>query len=253
MIFKRLILGLAVGSLFGQAPTSDSLVDAAAWFDVGQVERILNTANVDVNAVDTTTWHLTALMAASRKGTNPPLMELLISRGADVRVGLADGLTALMLASCEGNNTVFDRQVTGAQLLLSRGARVNAVTSGKTPLKCALDLKNLKLAEILRKAGGKENASEAERVEVKATDLLSTVLPDYPIPAREKNIEGTVRFAATVGKDGKVKSAQLIDGNPLLQLEAFHAVKRCTFKVPATETVTRVDVSFILPRPRTSK
>ena len=41
-------------------------------------------------------------------------------------------------------------------------------------------------------------------------------MPAYPPMAREQRIQGTVRFTATIGKDGRVKNLEFISGNPVL-------------------------------------
>jgi protein TonB len=63
--------------------------------------------------------------------------------------------------------------------------------------------------------------------------------------------QGTVRFEATVGKDGSVENLKVVSGPPLLVQAAQDAVKQWVYRptlvngVPV-EVVTTVDVNFSL-------
>jgi len=54
--------------------------------------------------------------------------------------------------------------------------------------------------------------------------LMHTVQPTYPPNALQTKTQGTVRFQATIAKDGSVKNLQLLSGDPLLNLAAKQAV-----------------------------
>ena len=53
---------------------------------------------------------------------------------------------------------------------------------------------------------------------------MHTVQPTYPPNALQTKTQGTVRFQATIAKDGSVKNLQLLSGDPLLNLAAKQAV-----------------------------
>jgi protein TonB len=88
---------------------------------------------------------------------------------------------------------------------------------------------------------------------VKAPSLVNRVNPEYPAVAQSAQVEGAVVLEATVGKDGRVDSVRIVNGNPLLNASAIAAVKQWRYEplqlngdpVPFILTVT---VSFRMPR-----
>lgn len=84
-------------------------------------------------------------------------------------------------------------------------------------------------------------------------ELIQKSDPVYPSLARQASIEGTVRFAVTVGINGVVKNVQLVSGHPLLVPAANAAVQKYVYR-PATqggqpvESTIQVDVPFALGR-----
>jgi TonB family protein len=82
-------------------------------------------------------------------------------------------------------------------------------------------------------------------------NLISAAKPIYPPLAKMARQQGTVRFEATVGKDGAVENLKLVSGPPLLVQAARDAVKQWVYRptlvngVPV-EVVTTVDVNFSL-------
>jgi len=90
-------------------------------------------------------------------------------------------------------------------------------------------------------------------VGVVAAQPLTKVDPAYPPLARQAKIQGTVRFRATIGKDGSVVNLELISGHPLLVAAAKAAAKQWTFKPTLVngqpgEVVTSIDVNFSLDK-----
>lgn len=88
---------------------------------------------------------------------------------------------------------------------------------------------------------------------VQAARLLTKVDPKYPQLALQAKVQGTIRFTATIGKDGKVVNLQLISGHPLLVAAAREAAEKWTYQ-PTTingqpvDVVTTIDVNFTLPQ-----
>ena len=84
---------------------------------------------------------------------------------------------------------------------------------------------------------------------VQAERLVNKTQPVYPEAARQARVQGVVRFAATIGRDGRVLSLQLISGHPLLVAAARDAVRKWIYR-PAVvgntpvEVVTQIDVPF---------
>lgn len=82
-------------------------------------------------------------------------------------------------------------------------------------------------------------------------NLIKKVTPTYPPLAMSAHIQGTVRFTATIGKDGTVQNLQLISGNPALVKAATDAVKQWLYRPTVlngdpVEVITQIDVNFTL-------
>jgi TonB family protein len=95
------------------------------------------------------------------------------------------------------------------------------------------------------------NQPEAQRIrvggKVMEANLIRKVEPIYP----EARIEGTVRFTAIIGKDGRVMDLTLISGHPILLNSAMQAVKQWEYKPTLlngqpVEVLTQIDVNFTL-------
>ncbi len=89
--------------------------------------------------------------------------------------------------------------------------------------------------------------------QIQAAEVLSRTNPEYPLAARQAHVQGSVIVEATVGADGKIKSAKAVSGPPLLQSPAVSAVRQWTYR-PAllnggpVESQTRVELKFTLGR-----
>jgi protein TonB len=86
---------------------------------------------------------------------------------------------------------------------------------------------------------------------VQAVNLINKVTPIYPPLARQARIQGTVRFTATIGKDGHILNLEVVDGHPLLVTAAQEAVQQWVYKPTLlngnpVEVVTQIDVNFTL-------
>ena len=82
-------------------------------------------------------------------------------------------------------------------------------------------------------------------------NLIVKVPPVYPALALQARIQGTVRFTATIGKDGKILNLRLVSGHPLLVAAAQDAAKQWIYKPPLLngeliEAVTQLDVNFAM-------
>ncbi len=87
--------------------------------------------------------------------------------------------------------------------------------------------------------------------QVQEQNLIAKVDPVYPPLAMQARIQGTVRFSATIGKDGRVSNLQLISGHPLLIEAAKTALLQWIYRPTLTngnavDVVTTVDVNFTL-------
>ncbi|MGA3203452.1 MAG: energy transducer TonB, partial [Bryobacteraceae bacterium] len=98
-------------------------------------------------------------------------------------------------------------------------------------------------------------ASGVQRIRVggnvQSSNLAKKVTPTYPALAKQARIQGTVRFTALIGADGRITSLQLIEGHPLLVESAQEAVAQWQYKPTllngdAVEVVTQIDVNYTL-------
>jgi protein TonB len=91
--------------------------------------------------------------------------------------------------------------------------------------------------------------------EVEAALLTHQVMPLYPVLAKNARLEGTVRLAAIIAVDGRVRDLHVVSGNPLLVDAALDAVKKWVYRptylngVPA-EVITQINVVFHLQIPK---
>lgn len=81
--------------------------------------------------------------------------------------------------------------------------------------------------------------------------LLRKVAPQYPRPARDGRIQGTVQLDAIIATDGTIRSIKLISGHPFLAKAAIDAVKQWRYAPTLlngepVEVATRIDVNFKL-------
>jgi TonB family protein len=84
----------------------------------------------------------------------------------------------------------------------------------------------------------RKDGSKAERI------LLTRVDPEYPETLREKGIGGTVRLQVVISPQGRVKSASLLGGNPILAEAATKAVMQWVYMPAATPSSIEVTVPF---------
>lgn len=75
-------------------------------------------------------------------------------------------------------------------------------------------------------------------------DVIYRIAPTYPELARRCNLRGDVRLSVVVAPDGKVTSATVSGGNPVLAQAAVQSVRGWKF-APATRTTTeQVELRF---------
>jgi len=98
-----------------------------------------------------------------------------------------------------------------------------------------------------------EPPSPPEQIQVKAEVQESRLLfrdqPEYPREAKKFRIQGTVKLEAVIGKQGQVKSIEVIDGHPLLTPTAVESVKKWRYKPTIlqgkpVEVATQIHVRF---------
>ncbi|HEY1338293.1 MAG TPA: energy transducer TonB, partial [Bryobacteraceae bacterium] len=82
--------------------------------------------------------------------------------------------------------------------------------------------------------------------------LMRQVPPVYPPLAVQARVQGTVRFTATIDKEGRVANLQVVIGHSLLIPAALDAVKQWVYQPTLlngnpVDVITQIDVNFALP------
>jgi len=88
---------------------------------------------------------------------------------------------------------------------------------------------------------------------VQAAKIREMRRPKYPPEAKQAGVQGKVSLNAIIGKDGRVKSLTVMQGDPLLAAAATEAVKDWTYDPTlvggeAVEVLTQIDVNFTLSK-----
>ncbi len=86
---------------------------------------------------------------------------------------------------------------------------------------------------------------------VQQANLIRQPKPLYPPLAKAARVQGTVKFQATISKEGTIQNLQLLSGPPLLVQAAMQAVKQWVYKPTLlngepVEVITTIDVNFTL-------
>jgi TonB family C-terminal domain len=74
--------------------------------------------------------------------------------------------------------------------------------------------------------------------------IVNRVVPSYPELARQMDIKGTVRVVVVVSPAGKVKTAQLIGGHPVLAKAAMDAIDKWKWAPVSQETKELIELNF---------
>jgi protein TonB len=86
---------------------------------------------------------------------------------------------------------------------------------------------------------------------VSAGLLLEAIRPDYPAIAKISRTEGTVVVQAIISKSGRIESAHVLSGPPMLQASALEAVRGARYRPyllndQPTEVETTITITFRL-------
>lgn len=102
-------------------------------------------------------------------------------------------------------------------------------------------------ATVTKRSTGSVRAGGA----VIAANLIKPVRPEYPPEAKNRGVHGTVKFAAIIGKDGKIRDLELLSGPFLLYDSARKAVEQWEYRPTIlngepVDVQTTIDVNFTL-------
>jgi TonB family protein len=81
--------------------------------------------------------------------------------------------------------------------------------------------------------------------------IVTKVHPAYPSDAADLRIQGVVRITVVIGTNGRVESARLLSGHPLLAPAALQAVRKWVFEPTEVEgkpvrVVAPIEIPFNL-------
>jgi len=81
--------------------------------------------------------------------------------------------------------------------------------------------------------------------------IVTKVHPEYPLDAVDLKIHGVVKITVIIGADGRVQSARLLSGHPLLAPAALQAVRKWVFEPTEVDgkparVATEIDIPFDL-------
>jgi TonB family protein len=74
--------------------------------------------------------------------------------------------------------------------------------------------------------------------------VLTKVVPTYPDLARRTNIHGAVKLAVVIAPDGRVKSTEVIGGNPVLIQAAVDAARQWRYEAGPHSTKEVIELKF---------
>lgn len=77
-----------------------------------------------------------------------------------------------------------------------------------------------------------------------ARKIVRKTMPIYPMLARQINLAGTVKVAAVVAPDGKVKSVETVGGSPILIEAAKESILQWKFAPAAAESREVIELHF---------
>ncbi|MBS10502.1 MAG: hypothetical protein CME19_02720 [Gemmatimonadetes bacterium] len=100
-------------------------------------------------------------------------------------------------------------------------------------------------SEVTEAATVEEDPIEFWAVEDKP-EITKQVPPQYPEAARKSGIQGTILVRVLIGKDGKVRQAEVLRGKEIFHKAALRAVKQYEFS-PARQNDRPVPVWMALP------
>jgi TonB family protein len=162
----------------------------------------------------------------------------------------------LRFASLGGgrDSTVFNNLVVFQGQHLARDIKL---TTGRESLAVAVEtiesLNNVRDSDFSPPVGAVGPLGEGGTVSMRsaALTLLWQPPPTYPEGAKRNRVQGTVVMQAAVGKDGAVKSAQVVDGPGALRDAAVRSLRQWKFQPVVVlgepmEVSTKIEIHFTL-------
>ncbi len=74
--------------------------------------------------------------------------------------------------------------------------------------------------------------------------VVVQVAPSFPELALRTHIRGAVKLIVLIGSDGRVKTTEIVGGNPVLAQAAVDAVHKWRFEAGAQPTKAVIEMKF---------
>lgn len=87
-------------------------------------------------------------------------------------------------------------------------------------------------------------AAQTRETDISDRKIVSRVEPEYPEALKRLYIGGVVRIKLTVDPSGKVETAELLGGSPILGQSAMRAVKQWKYAQAASKESVTVLLEF---------
>lgn len=186
------------------------------------------------------------LKAINTVGLSDDARSELLSR-LDVHVG--DTITPDMMAGISKAAREFDEHLRVVSTSASQGDGVTLTIVAPNPATTAAARQPVAPREVLpaSEPGGPITVGG----NVQSTKLVYQPRPTYPPDAKAARVQGVVRLSAVIGKDGAIKSLELVSGDPLLVPSAMEAVKQWVYQPTLlngnpVDVKTMIDVNYTL-------
>jgi TonB family protein len=99
------------------------------------------------------------------------------------------------------------------------------------------------LATVTVVLSGPSSWAQQDEPEVERK-VVSKVAPVYPDLARKLKLRGVVKLIVVIAPDGRVKSTEVMGGNPVLTQAAVEAVRRWRYEEAPEQTHGVVELRF---------
>jgi len=101
----------------------------------------------------------------------------------------------------------------------------------------------LMLATVNVALSGSFSSAQQDGQEVERK-VVSRVAPVYPDLARKLKLRGVVKLILVIAPDGRVKSTEVMGGNPVLTQAAIEAVSKWRYEPAPQQTHGMVELRF---------
>jgi len=208
------------------------------------------------DGLNKTSYHIAGIVVT---GLSDPARDQLL---ATLPVHEGDDVTPVALDKVRKAINDFDEHLTFTQVNMQEGS-ILLISAGPITREGMEAVRNKALSSLPAEslpppppppAGGiPENPPQRIKVSgnVQSAMIVSKVRPVYPELAKSARVQGVVRLAAVIGKDGTMQELHSLEGPPLLIQAAMDAVRQWTYRPTLLNgepisVETTIEVNFTL-------